>query len=250
MPNLVKLGRKAVKTDSRTLKLSPYMKTLPPPPPSVDWTKGVTSWGMMLNDTYGCCTIAGCGHAVQVWGLNSGYTFAGETLPDSTILSYYEKWDGYVNGDASTDNGGIELDVIKYWKAQGFGGHHLLGFADPTVSNHTEIMQAINLFGGVYIGMNVPNYIMNQNPIPEFWQVPFPSDDASIDGGHCVFVCGYNSSDVIFISWGQVYRMEWAYWDMFVDEAHALLGATWIKNSVAPQGLNLAQLQADIAQIR
>jgi len=31
-----------------------------------DWTKGITEWGMMMNDTLGDCTIAGVGHAVQV----------------------------------------------------------------------------------------------------------------------------------------------------------------------------------------
>jgi len=246
MPNPnVKLGRKAVKTDSRTLKLSPYMKMLPPPPASVDWTKGNTSWGMMLNDTLGCCTIAGAAHAIQVWSTETGSEV---TVPDSTVLQYYEQWDGYVNGNPSTDNGGVELDVLNKWKSQGLLGHKLVAFADPQVRNHTEIMQAINLFGGVYIGMQVPNYIINN--IPALWQIATAGQDTGIDGGHCVFVCGYDAVGVSFISWGQVYKMTWAYWDVYVDEAHALLSQDWINSKgVDVQGFDLAQLQTDLSQI-
>lgn len=243
----VKLGRKAVKTDSRTLKLTPYMKTLPSPPPLVDWTKGVKSWGMMLNDSLGCCTIAGLGHAVQVWSMEVSNEI---TVPDATILQYYEQWDGYVDGDMSTDNGGIELDILTTWRKSDFSGHKLLAFADPHVSNHTEVMQAIYLFGGVYIGMNVPNYIINATPIPTLWSVPTPDEDASIDGGHCVFVCGYDSVGVTFISWGSVYKMTWAYWDMFVDEVHALLSQDWVNSTgVAVQGFALTELQDDLHSI-
>ena len=55
-----KLGRKAIKTDSRTLALGRYLTpAVPPPPAAADWTKGIARWGMMLNDTLGDCTIAG-----------------------------------------------------------------------------------------------------------------------------------------------------------------------------------------------
>jgi hypothetical protein len=41
----MKLGRKAIKTDSRTLAFAKYLTpALPPPPPAADWTKGIASW--------------------------------------------------------------------------------------------------------------------------------------------------------------------------------------------------------------
>ena len=103
-PEIMKLGRKAVKTDSRTLKLASYLSSsLPPAPPAVYWSKGNKNWGMMLNDKLGCCTIAGVCHAVQVWSRNSGTEI---TLPDSVVLQTYEQWDGYNPRDPSTDQGG------------------------------------------------------------------------------------------------------------------------------------------------
>ena len=244
-----RLGRKALKTDSRTLRLAKYMKTLAPAPPAVNWAKGITNFGMMLNDNLGCCTIAGCAHAVQVCGLNVGYSFSYETLADKVIESAYSAWDGYVPGDPSTDNGGVELDVLNDWRKSDLGGHHLLGFADPVPSNMTQIKQAINLFGGVYIGFNVPQSVMDSANDPTvLWDV---HGDNTIIGGHCVFVPKYDADGTLTcISWGRLYRMSVAFWTQFVDEAHALLLATWIRNNKTPSGFNLAGMQADLAAIK
>src|ERR1700679_451448 len=114
MPANKKLGRKAVLTDTRTMRLSRYFTaTLPPPPPAVDWTKGVTAWGDMLNDELGDCTIAGLGHAVQIWTVNASKEI---TVLDAQVLSAYENWCGYNPSDPSTDQGGIELNVLKDFK--------------------------------------------------------------------------------------------------------------------------------------
>jgi hypothetical protein len=243
----MKLGRKAIKRDSRTLKLSRYMlPALPSPPASVNWTKGIASWGMMLNDQLGCCTVAGVGHAVQVFTANAG---AETTVSDSTVLGYYEQWDGYIDGDPTTDNGGIELDVLNDWQKNGFDGHELLAFADPSTGTLTEIKQAIALFGGLYIGCQVTNQALstdNDNTVP--WDT---NGDSTIAGGHCVFVTGYDQNYVYFISWGQVFKMTWNYWVSYVDEAHALLSPDFIAaNGLDPAGFDLAALQADLAQIR
>jgi hypothetical protein len=98
--------------------------------------------------------------------------------------------------------------------------------------------------------MQVPNFIMaNGAPDPSVvWDVV--ADDGGIDGGHCVFVAGYDAGTFTFISWGQVFKMTRAFWQKYVDEAHALLLATWVKNNMTPSGFNLAQLQADLAAIK
>lgn len=242
----LRLGRKAVKTDSRTLRLARYMTAaLAAPPASVDWSKGVAQFGMMKNDTLGCCTIAGVGHALQIWSANIGDEI---TVPDSVILSYYEEWDGYDPSDPSTDQGGIELDVLNDWQKGQFNGHELIAFADPTVSNMTEVEQAIALFGGLYIGLSVTAGVMANDNDPTIpWDV---TPQASIDGGHCVYVTGYDATYIYFISWGQIYKMTRKYWATYVDEAHALISPDFIAaNGLDPAGFNLTQLQADLAAI-
>lgn len=243
----MKLGRKAIKTDSRTLMLADYLTpSLPPPPPSVDWTKGITGWGMMLNDQLGDCTIAGVAHAIQVWSANTASTI---TVPDSVVESYYQNWDGYVPGNASTDHGGVELDVLNDWQKQGFGGHALVAFADPKFSNLVEIRQSIALFGGVYIGMGLPLTAQNQ----DLWDV-VPSGGAKAKkgswGGHCVFVPKYDENGFTCITWGELKTMTVAFWKKYCDEAHSLLGQDWLNAKGSPPGFDQTQLQADLKAIK
>jgi hypothetical protein len=246
--SMMKLGRKAIKTDTRTLQLAKYLTPeLPPPPPAADWSKGITSWGMMENDTLGDCTIAGCGHAVQVWTANTG---SEATVPDSAILAAYEQWDGYDPSDPDTDAGGVELDVLNDWRKNGLDGHQLLAFADPKVSNLTEVQQAINLFGGVYIGLSLPVTAQKQ----DVWDV-VPDDgsgnsQAGSWGGHCVYVCAYDADGFTCVTWGQLKKMTTAFWQAYCDEAHALLSPDWIAAQGAPSGFDLQQLQADLSAIK
>lgn len=243
-----KLGRKAVKTDTRTLKLRDYLTpALPTPPAAVDWTKGITSFGEMLNSDLGDCTIAGVGHAVQIWSANTGTEV---TVPDSAILAAYEQWDGYSPSDPSTDQGGIELDVLTDFKRDGLDGHKLLAFADPRVSNLSEVRTAIDLFGGVYIGISLPITAQTQST----WDVVADGGDNAVAGswgGHAVFIPKYDQNGFTCITWGGLTSMTVAFWKAYVDEAHALIGQDWFGTSGAnPLGLNLAQLNADLAEIR
>ena len=241
------LGRKAIKTDTRTLALGNYLAPgLPPPPPVADWTKAIASWGTMLNDNLSCCTIAGAAHAVQVWTANTGTMV---TVPDPTIETYYEQWDGYVPSNPGTDSGGVELDVLNYWQKQGFAGNALVAFADPKPGNLVEIRQSIALFGGIYIGVALPVTAQKQ----EVWDVvPNGGADAKPGswGGHCVFVPKYDQHGFTCITWGELKTMTVAFWKEYCDEAHTLLGQAWLTAKGAPNGFDQAQLLADLKAIK
>lgn len=244
----MKLGRKAVKHDSRTLKLAAYLTTATPPPPDkVDWTKNIGYWGMMNNDTLGCCTICGCAHAIQIWSANTNKEI---TVKDSDVVNMYEKWDGYNPSDPSTDCGGVELDVLNNWKSSEFVGHKLYAYTAVNLRNIDEVKTAINLFGGIYIGIALPLTAQNQ----DIWDlVPNTGSHAEPGswGGHCVFVVGYDDKGFSCITWGEIKKMTPAFFGAYVDEAYALIGADWFTASgVDPQGLNLEQLQTDLAAIR
>lgn len=243
----MKLGRKAIKTDSRTLALGDYLTPkLPPPPPRADWTKGITLWGMMLNDKLGDCTIAGAAHALQVWSANAGKM---KTVSNGTIQKYYEKWDGYVPGNPSTDCGGVELDVLNHWQKSGFAGNKLLAFADPKAANLVEIRQSIALFGGVYIGLALPLTAQTQ----EVWDV-VPRGGAKGKpgswGGHCVFVPKYDAHGFTCITWGGLKTMTLAFWKKYCDEAHTLFGKDWLTAKGSPAGFDRVQLESDLQAIR
>lgn len=242
----MKLGRKAIKTDSRTLQLAKYLsKQLPDPPPAKDWTKGITKWGMMLNDIHGCCTIAAAAHAVQVWSAN---TSAEITVSDAMVLSYYKEWDGFIPGEPKTDEGAVELDVLNKWQKTAFDKHKLIAYANVNYLSLAQIRQAITFFGGVYIGIALPNSAKTQ----AVWDVVAddnPAGKPGTWGGHCVFVPKYDAHGFTCITWGALKTMTTAFWERYVDEAHALLSHDWIAAKGSPSGFGLAELKTDLSLI-
>jgi hypothetical protein len=241
----MKLGRKAIKTDSRTLALGNYLKpSLPAPPPAKDWTRGITDWGMMLNDKLGCCTIAGIAHAIQVWSANSTSEL---TVPDSLVENYYAKWDGYDPADPTTDRGGIELDVLNSWRKDSFDGNDLLAFAAPRFSDLVQIRQSITLFGGVYIGVALPVSAQTQ----DVWDVGKGADGKKGSwGGHCVFVPKYDEKSFTCVTWGGLKTMTIAFWKKYCDEAYSLLGENWLTEKGSPDGFDENQLKIDLSCIK
>lgn len=238
----MKLGKKPPKHDIRTLRLARYLPpALPAPPDSCDWSNSQPDWGMMDNDQLGCCTIAACGHAIQVWTLVINQRV---TVPDDVILHYYEVWDGYNPTDPNSDQGGVELDVLNKWRQQTFNGHSLQAYAAVDTNNLTNVKQAVALFGGTYIGVALPISAQSQ----DIWDaVSGPEGEPGSWGGHAVFCLAYDVSGITCITWGQLKKMTWAFWEKYVDEAYALLSPDFIAQSgLAPSNFDLATLQSDL----
>jgi hypothetical protein len=241
---MMKLGKKPARHDARTLKLAHYLTPSPPPAPaSLDNTFGITAFGMMLNDTLGDCTCAGYGHAEQTWTKSGGTEW---TATDDQVLALYEGACGYVNGDPSTDNGGDELTVLNYIRQNGLGDRKTLdAYADPEPSNIEQIKQAMYLFGGVYIGIQLP--ISAQSQVGSLWQLSTDpvANVAGSWGGHAVWCLAYTPSTITCVTWGGLQLMSWDFWSAYTDESHALLSSDW----TPPGGFNMAQLQTDLAII-
>jgi hypothetical protein len=116
--------------------------------------------------------------------------------------------------------------------------------------NHLHVRQASTLFGGIYIGLELPVTAQDQ----DVWAVPAggakgPGAPGSW-GGHAVNVVGYDAHGLTVITWGAKKRMTWAFWDAYCEEAYALLSRDFIRASgKAPSGFSLAQLQKDLAAL-
>lgn len=248
--SMMKLGRKAVKRDTRTLKFANYVErgVLPPAPDHIDYMGATQNFGMYMNDQLGCCTIAGALHLTQFWSLMVHGTIP--IVPDAIVTQYYSKWDGYVPGDNSTDNGGVELDVLTDWKAQTLNGIELAAFVSVDYTDRDEVQQALWLFGGLYIGVELPVSAQSQ----VVWDAVGGHDGKPGSwGGHCVAVGrGDRHGNLTCVTWGAPKDMTQAFWDKYVDECYALLSPAWIaaQGGTAPNGFNMEQLTADLACIR
>ncbi|QXX76455.1 hypothetical protein [Methylovirgula sp. HY1] len=244
----MKLGKLAPKHDARIPMLAKYTADLPPAPAHVDWSAGLGDWGVMRNDTLGDCTCAGVGHAIQTWTMNVGVE---ETIPDAAVLDLYSAVAGYVPGDAATDNGAVETDVLKYWLKTPVAGHSLDGFVALQPHDIKDIKDAIWLFGGAYIGVALPISAQGQS----IWLVPpqglTGNGAAGSWGGHCVYVTGYDHGSVSFVSWGRLMRMSWNFWWAYCDESYGLLSPDWVaRNGHTPSGFDRKALEADMVELR
>lgn len=220
----MKLGRRAVvHCAERKMLGHRVMELLPAAPDSVDNTMGITRFGQMMNDSLGDCTCAGLGHSIQVATANTG---AEETPADAIVLSAYEKYCGYVPGNPSTDQGGIEDDVLSGVQRDGFAGHKLLGRVSLDARNIEHVKRAIAYFGSIYIGAELPTSSQRSG----VWDVVSgPEGVAGSWGGHCMVGPKYDRFLVDWITWGMLQSSTWAWTQAYMDECHVLLWDCWMK---------------------
>jgi hypothetical protein len=199
-----KLGKKPVRHDPRTLRLSKYLTALPPVPTTFEWSAAKTNWGIMLNDQIGDCTIAAAGHMIESWRNVEGNQIS---ILDSAILTAYEAVSGYNPSDPSTDTGAVCLDVLNYWRKTGISGDKIQAYIALDQGNVAQLKAAIYLFGAAYIGLAMPLTAQNQTE----WHITSAglSGDGALGswGGHAVPILGYGRKTLSVVSWGQIYQM-------------------------------------------
>jgi hypothetical protein len=244
-----KYGRKARLFNPNIPHMSSLIvgkKQLLPIPASIDYTlKMPSNFGMMLNDKLGCCTCAAFYHARQVWSHNSIYKE--DTAPDIDILKLYEAVAGYNPSDPNTDRGACEQDVLNY--LLNTGAPTLLGKVDKILAyievdprNIEDVKRAIYECGLLYIGFQVPNNIMPTDAEPpKLWVV---DSNAGTEGGHAVILAGYDAVGPLVISWGSLYRMTWAFFTTYVEEAYVIADREWIRSTgKTPLGMTIQELE-------
>ena len=249
----MKLGKQAPSNDPRNLQFAKYLRTdqLPTPPATVDYGAAVDRpWGMMDNDTIGDCTCAAAGHLIMEWNANEQRTV---TPTDKEIVHAYSKITGYVPGDPSTDHGAVETDVLNYWRKHGIGAHKIMAYVSVDPQNLEHVRAALDLFGGCYIGLQLPISAQQQDE----WTVPAggPTGDGKPGswGGHAVPVVGYDSQGLTCITWGDRKVMTWQFWTTYCDEAYAVLSRDFLSagggDPTAPNGFDLPALEGDLGAL-
>lgn len=248
----MKFGRLPRRFDPRVPHMRSFFfdKSQPPPPAAIDYTHGMpTDLGMLLNDTLGDCTCAAMCHAQQVWSFNATPPMV--TVDDDDALLAYEGACGYTPSDPSTDQGGDEQTVLTYWLKTPVGANTLAAFVEVDIKNIDDVKRAIFEAGVCYIGINVPAFVQGGLQAPgSVWDAQ-PGADNSIVGGHAIVLAGYDAAGATFVSWGALYRMTWAFFAAFCEEAYALADREWIEQTgQSPGGLTLEALEAQMQSLK
>jgi len=242
----VRLGKLPVRVDVRTLSLAGYVDTavLPRPPAALDLAAPVPDWPMYANDRIGDCTCAAAAHMIEAWTA-AAHRRAVEVSERSVLRAF----DAVKLIDPATgEAGAVELDVLKYWRRTGIARHRIGAFARVRLHDHALVRAAAWLFGGLYIGVQLPLTAQRQDVWDWTHRLDGPARPGSW-GGHAVDVVGYDASTLTFVTWGRLKQMTWAFWDRYCDEVYALLSPDFLERGEAPNGFDLAALERDLALI-
>jgi hypothetical protein len=235
------LGKKPVVYDPRTLRLARYIekRKVPKVPKahtlSKKTLKAFPQLGMMRNDALGCCTIAALAHAEQTW---SAYGGKPRRPSDAEIVEAYNR----VND--GVDQGAAMLDVLNMARKVGIGGNTIYAYVSLDPLNHDQVRTAHFLFGGLYLGANLPVSAQGQ----KIWDVgEGPAFSPGSWGGHAFNAVDYDEKGLTIVTWGDLQRITWAWLDRYVDEAYVVLEEDYVgEDRRSPQGFSLAKLAADL----
>jgi hypothetical protein len=240
-----RFGKHPAKNDYRTFRFKKYLTDrLEAPPPSFDvlaqvYEKLKISDPKILfpcdnNCQYGDCTIAALAHALTTF---RGLVGKKKIMTEKSVVKLYFKLTGGI------DSGLYGLDVLNYWRKHAVAGDEILAFARVDRRNHTDVMQAIRLFGGIYTGFQVQEHCVEDFDAGRPW-TPGPLTNE----GHMVHTVAYDAEGVTVLTWGNIQKANWEWFDECVDEVYAILPPEAKKPGFAP-GFDFKQLEADLKEV-
>jgi hypothetical protein len=247
----MKLGKLAPKPHPKTLLMSRYLTAnLPRPAARVFREYKVPAAAKLMygNDSVGDCTCAAAADHIILTTVHTG-TIGIPALAD--VISMYSAVSGYVDGDASTDNGAAMTDVLSHLQTTGLAGHKILGWAQIDHTNSLHRQLAVDLFGATYVGVQLPMNAQRQFANNQPWEAE--DNDGGIEGGHCILRVGYGARGDNYVTWAKWDQKASTAWsDKYVDEEYIMVTESWINQATqkTPGGLNLAALMADLEALR
>jgi hypothetical protein len=244
---MYKLGKKPAKFDDRTPSLREVMgTTMYGVTTARGWYQAVQQWPMLANDEISNCTIAACLHAEQLWQTAAGNGV--RIIPDrACAVAGYAHATGYDPITGKGDNGAYLIDILNYWMKVGLpitsagALSRLDGYAWIDPKDHEAVLAAIDTFGCVYTGTELPNSAQIEVQEGREWM---ETDQAPGGwGGHCMLGVSGPSDGVGQITWARLQREGWHWWDKYTSECYALLRRDWLTSrDISPSGFNMAQL--------
>lgn len=224
----MKLGKQPARVDRRTVLFKDVAPALPQPIDLIDWYGSRTDWLMMDNDRLGNCTCAAIGHAEQTITRNC-VGVSEFDASNNQVDGLYQTACGYDPRDPSTDRGGVALDVLKTLSKQGvFGNDQLLGYAAVDAQDTVRVRQAIAAFGGVYVGLQLPDSVVHDDLLLNSWELTGKIAPSPYNG-HMVWTARWDvHRGPCCITWGAEKWMSPGFWSACVDEVWVLLFKNWL----------------------
>jgi len=235
--------------DPRTLQFSDYIDSsaLSTLPLQHDWTIKVRKpWRRMGNWTLSDCTCAAAGHMIECWTANTTHE---DVITTKEVVTAFSALTGYDPATGKNDVGVNYLDALKYWRNTGIGDHKIKLFTLVDHSSHDLVRAAVYLFGGAYLGLDLPNTIIHK----DIWERE-PGDltgDRAVGsfGGHAVNIVAYDENYITCVSWGKIKKLTWEFFDTYCYCLYAIVTDEFFKDDQSALGLNLPLMEENLLKI-
>lgn len=209
-------------------------------------------YGMHLNDTYGCCTIATVANSIQTKTAHAGSHML--IVPDEQVKEEYFD----LTGGRDT---GLMMDTVKkagmypgYFQDDDTYSDRLLAWARFDPRNDNLMKWAIYYFGGVDCGIYLPEtagwQIKHGRPW-DFVADPLPeqgSNEPGTWGGHSVHVPDYSSFGETCTTWAQMQPWTRLFRKNYIFFAAVNIDLNWFnaQHKLPVTGLAYRDLMADM----
>ena len=205
-------------------------------------------WGMLGNDRYGDCVIAGGDHEIMMLNAMNGINVrfnAKATLSDYAALTGFDPITG------ANDNGTNMRAALNYRRRIGLidadGKRHLIGgYCSLEAGNFAEHLQALRIFDCVAIGFEVTESAMEQFSYDKPWTYV---RDNNIIGGHYIPIVGRPTAESLdTITWACIQRMSKSFFYHYNDESYGFFTEESLKNGKTPEGFDITGLRNAITK--
>ena len=253
--NIHPLGKHAPTLKKKTLQIGDFLNlsVLPTPPAAFDWSmiKGKPLiYGMDGNENFGDCVFASACHHIGTWSGNTGDE---QIATEADALGAYGRFTGFKQSDPSTDNGASMVLTATQWRTQPIFNHTIAAFASVDLKRLDLVAAAAYLFGGLWIGWQLPKAWQGANS----WDVPsnksLTGDWAPNSwGGHATHMPAFSPRLLGIKTWQQDMQATIPAFTAYADEAYALISKDiWLRltGDRCPAGVDGAALQSALSQV-
>ena len=254
----MQLGKLPARREAYRLKLADYLDpaiVLPTIPQNFGHYSLVSNYGVLANNSVGCCVISGGLHETQLWNAEVARTVPMSdvcAIQNYTAITGYDPSQTAADGSNPTDQG-TDVQVSAQWRVTNgltdAAGqvHKVAAFVFVNPQNLSELKAAAYIFGAIGLGFDFPDTAMKQFERGQPWA---PVAGAKSLGGHYVTLAGWAQDFGIGITWGQRQRITAPFIQEYADEAIAYLSMEMLnQHTKSPEGFDLAALRADLVDV-
>lgn len=246
----MKLGKKPHRPGAMKLQFADIFDAtkLPTPPVSFGHQRMIKShaWGMLGNDQWGDCVLAGAAHEQMLFSREGRH--GSVIFDDKGVLSDYSAITGFDPNDPYTDQGTDMVEAASYRRRTGVidsrGVRHKIdAYASITRADLAQTALAVWLFGACGIGVQWPSSAFYQ------FEAGKPLDVVKgdqIEGGHYMpCIARHKDGHYVLVTWGQMVLATSAWMREYMDEAVAYISFDVLqaKSQETDEGFDIAKLR-------